>query len=182
VLASRWQFAPIAAALLVSPAAPAHAARPVPSVLQLAKPGESGKPLVIRGRVVDVRGNPLPGVSVRVYHADLHGEYTRLDGRLTTGTDGRYEVRTIRPGSYGGYAAHVHYVVTRGASQQYFQLLFADDRRNREPGTKKEPPALPDSLLRLWNAKPHGLRTEEVRPVVIGSDGVHRVERDIQLR
>jgi protocatechuate 3,4-dioxygenase beta subunit len=150
-------------------------------VLQLAKPGDSGKPLVIRGRVVDVRGNPLPGVSVRVYHADLHGEYGKYDGTLTTGPNGTYEVRTIRPGSYGGYAAHVHYVVTRGSSKAYFQLLFADDVRKREPA-EKQFPVLPDSLLRQWNAPNHGLHTEEVRPVTVGPDGVHRVERDLQLR
>jgi protocatechuate 3,4-dioxygenase beta subunit len=135
---------------------------------------------VIRGRLVDGSGNPLPGVSVRVYHADLHGEYGRLDGTLTTGPNGVYEVRTIRPGSYG-YAAHVHFVVTRGSTKSYLQLLFADDVRKREPEAKQFP-VLPDSLQRLWKAPNHGLHTEEVRPVVIGPDGVHRVERDLQLR
>lgn len=181
MFASRWSFAPVAAALLVSPAAPAHAAPPVPSVLQLMKPGDSGIPLVIRGRLVDGSGNPLPGVSMRVYHADLHGEYGRYDGTLTTGPRGVYEVRTIRPGSYG-YAAHVHYVVTRGSARQSFQLLFADDVRKREPEAKEKFPVLPDSLLRGWKAPNHGLHTEETRPVVIGSDGVHRVERDLRLR
>jgi len=182
MFASRWPVAPIAAVLLVSPVAPAHAAPPVPSVLQLAKAGDSGTPLVIRGRLVDRSGNPLPGVSMRVYHADLHGEYGRYDGTLITGPHGVYEVRTIRPGSYGGYAAHVHYVVTRGSSTQYFQLLFADDVRKREPAGAQKVPVLPDSLLRQWQAPNHGLHTEEVRPVVIGSDGVHRVERDLRLR
>ena len=131
--------------------------------------------------LVDVRGNPLPGLSVRVYHADLHGEYGKYDGTLTTGPNGTYEVRTIRPGSYG-YAAHVHFVVTRGSSKAYFQLLFADDVRKREPAAKEKFPVLPDSLLRQWNAPNHGLHTEEVRPVSVGADGVHRVERDLQLR
>ena len=182
MLASRWPFAPVAAALLMSPAAPAPAAPPVPSVLQLARPGDSGTPLVIRGRLVDARGTPLSGVPVRVYHADLHGEYGRYDGTLTTGPNGVYQVGTIRPGSYGGYAAHVHYVVTRGSSKSYFQLLFADDVRKREPAGKEKLPVLPDLLMRQWKAPNHGLHTEEVRPVVIGSDGVHRVERDLRLR
>jgi len=177
----RWRLAPLAAALLVTLVAPARAAAPVPFVLHLAGPGE-GTPLVIRGRLVDGFGTPLAGVSVRVYHADLHGEYGKYDGTLTTGANGVYEVRTTRPGSYGGYAAHVHYVVTRGSTRQYFQLLFADDVRKREPAEKKKFPVLSDSLLRLWKAPKHGLHTEEVRPVVIGSDRVHRVERDLQLR
>jgi len=172
----------MSAALLVSAAAPVPAIAPDPSSLQLARPGASGTPLVIRGRLVDARGNPLPGIPVRVYHADLHGEYGRYDGTLTTGSNGVYQVTTIRPGSYGGYAAHVHYVVTRGSSRTYFQLLFADDVRKREPADKQKLPVLPDSLMRQWKAPNHGLHSEEIRPVVIGSDGVHRVERDLQLR
>jgi len=181
VLAIRGRFA-LLAALLVSAAAPALAAPPDPSVLQLAGPAEKGTRLVIRGRLVDRHGNPLAGVPVRVYHADLHGEYGRYDGTLTTGANGVYEVRTTRPGSYGGYAAHVHYVVTRGSDKAYFQLLFADDVRKREPAAKDKVPVLPDSLLRRWKAPNHGLHSEEVRPVTIGADGVHRVERDLQLR
>lgn len=182
-IARRWQAASIAAALLLSAGAPARgAARDSSSVLRLAKPADSGRPLVIRGRVVDRAGNPLPGIPVRVYHADLHGEYGRYDGRLTTNSRGGYEVRTIRPGSYGGYAAHVHFVVTGRTGVAHLQLLFADDARSREPAEKEKFPVLPDSLMREWNARPHGLHTGEVQPVTVGKDGVHRVERDLQLR
>jgi hypothetical protein len=177
--ACRARWVSILASALLTTAGGAHAAASRDSVLQMAKPGDPGTPLVIRGRVITGMQTGLPGLVVRVYHADPKGTYGRYDGTLTTGPGGGYEVRTVRPGSYG-YAAHVHFVVMRGGKSQY-TLEFTDDPKRANGRTpKSEIPVLPDSLLK--GIHPPGLRIANVRPVVVGADGVHRVERDLYVR
>lgn len=80
--------------------------------VRLAPTGEPGEPFELSGRVLGPAG-PLPGVRVYAYHADAHGLYgqhfPRLAAVLRSGPRGEYRLRTVLPGSYGGYPGHVHF-------------------------------------------------------------------------
>ena len=82
----------------------------------LLEPGMAGTPLTVTGRVFDTNGRPLKGALLDIWQADHAGVYDhtgfRLRGRLYTGDDGRYTLRTIKPLHYGEpkdrRPAHIH--------------------------------------------------------------------------
>jgi catechol 1,2-dioxygenase len=125
-----------------------------PPALILAAADEPGTRLELRGRVVDPAGAPLAGASLEVYQTDATGSYTperamderhaRLRGAATTDRDGRFVVRTIRPGGYPRpvklrgelrhIPAHVHLDVRApGLRERRLQVVFADDPRLADP-------------------------------------------------
>ena len=89
--------------------------------IEVAPASELGERFILTGRVrTRGEGKPLRGVTVYVYHADLHGQYNtagneggepRLCGVLITNDRGEYRVRMTMPGGYGGFAPHVHFEV-----------------------------------------------------------------------
>ncbi len=119
-----------------------------PSKIVIPPPGEAGEPLVISGTVYREDGRtPAEGITVYAYHTNAAGLYpknTPNDGRpqwrhgtlrgwMRTGTDGRYEFRSIRPGGYPGRPdpAHIHMTV-QGADYPEFWiegLWFEGDPR-----------------------------------------------------
>src|SRR5437899_2342231 len=72
------------------------------------RPDEQGEPLLMTGRVVSADGTPLSGAVLDVWHADANGLYSGfseipagiLRGKVITGDDGRFELRTVVPASY----------------------------------------------------------------------------------
>ncbi len=79
-----------------------------PYVLPM-RPDEPGDPMVFSGRVRDLDGAPLPGVTVDMWQAGNDGTYsgfvgdaprTNLRGRMLTDENGKFTVRTIRPAPY----------------------------------------------------------------------------------
>lgn len=69
---------------------------------------ERGTPLVWSGRITSTDGTPLPG-KVELWHADADGFYSQfapgipewnLRASFTTGPDGAFRIRTIRPAPY----------------------------------------------------------------------------------
>jgi protocatechuate 3,4-dioxygenase beta subunit len=119
--------------------APANA----PARTAMAPAGEAGVPLVISGIVYAADGRtPLRNASIYVYQTDARGYYTpddprasdtpRLRSYLRTDANGRYEFRTIRPGSYPGTnnPGHIHYHVNAsGHAERVFEIVFDDDRQ-----------------------------------------------------
>ncbi len=118
------------------PVAPSDA----PSRVVVPPQGEPGTPIVISGVVTDATGAPLPNASVYVYQTDARGYYDpsnprasdnpRLKGYIRTDAQGRYEFRTIRPGSYPGTRnpGHVHYHVNAsGHRERVFEIVFEGD-------------------------------------------------------
>ena len=124
------------------------------SLLQVAPAGEPGTRLTVSGVVRDRAGQPIAGAQLHVYQTDAGGHYTpnkpmdephaRLSGRLRTGADGRFELRTIRPGGYPWTVrlkgrrrkipAHIHIDVTApGLAMRRFQVVFADDPLLADP-------------------------------------------------
>lgn len=63
-------------------------------------------------------------------HAPTVNRIVRLAGSHNLDRNGRFEVSTIRPGSYPGTRnpQHVHFVVNaRGFSERIFEIVFEDD-------------------------------------------------------
>jgi hydroxyquinol 1,2-dioxygenase len=71
-------------------------------------PELTGVPTYVSGRVLDVGGAPIAGATLDVWQTDSDGFYDvqrpggarYARGRLTTGADGRYGFRTVKPVSY----------------------------------------------------------------------------------
>jgi protocatechuate 3,4-dioxygenase beta subunit len=168
------------------------AAADAPSMVTVAGQDEPGERLIVTGRTLDGR-KPVAGVSLYVFHTDIHGRYAtdisdlnaaelnpRLHGSLRTDSNGRYQYQTIRPGSYDNGPAHVHYVVKApGYEPLLLSLQFEDDpivvgRRKfgiplLDPESFKNGPckSRPDCVL--------------TRPVTRDMEGVLRVTRDVQM-
>jgi protocatechuate 3,4-dioxygenase beta subunit len=124
------------------------------SVLTVAGPQEPGERLRVVGVLQDKAGRPIAGAELYVYQTDVTGKYApdkpmnegqaRLSGRLTTADDGRFEIRTIRPGGYPNslrlgdrdrrIPAHIHIDITAaGHPTRRAQVVFADDPLLRDP-------------------------------------------------
>jgi protocatechuate 3,4-dioxygenase beta subunit len=132
--------------------------RPAPPISNpgaLARDGDPGEPLVVRGQVCAVDGTPVLGARVELWQCDAEGRYDvqlgdetepRYRGVLTTDARGRYEVRTIVPPPYevpkdgpvgellarlGRHAfrpAHIHYrVEAEGYAPLTTMVFFAGD-------------------------------------------------------
>ncbi len=88
-----------------------HDALPYPEGRVVAGPDRAGS-FVLSGRVLDGEGNPIPDSLVEIWQADEHGRFVeetgvydevtgdgfRGFGRSDADTDGRYELRTVKPG------------------------------------------------------------------------------------
>lgn len=143
---------------------------------------EPGEPLIISGRIFAPDGQtPLEGITLFVYQTDDTGVYspnagngdnrnTRIHGAMRTGVDGRYEFRTIKPGSYpqSRNPAHIHAYVSGPGYPEYWidEYLFADD-----------PFVTADVRERLGNKESFS----SVLKLTRGSDGILRGVRDIKI-
>lgn len=104
--------------------------------IQLAGSDEPGERLVLQGTVFQANGRtPAPNVVVYIHQTNAAGRYAggsdesewsgrhgRLRGWLKTGPDGRYEVRTIKPGQYPNRPdpAHIHLTVLEHGKDPYW--------------------------------------------------------------
>jgi catechol 1,2-dioxygenase len=91
---------------------PFHSAAPVRQmgdIIATDEQWERGDWTLMSGRVLDPSGNPVAGARIDIWQADQAGLYDVQDGRmrpgdlralLTTGADGRYWFRTVKPCSY----------------------------------------------------------------------------------
>ena len=113
----------------------------VPWKTTIVADGEKGEPLVISGTIFGPDGRtPLEGMTLFVYQTDATGVYTtsggdnrntRIHGSMRTNADGRYEFRTIRPGSYPGsrQPQHIHAYLSGPGYPAYWidEYHFTDD-------------------------------------------------------
>jgi len=84
-----------------------------------------GEITLLTGTVTDLGGKPLAGARVEIWQCDANGRYHHpgdgssmpLDpnfqgyGEFTTGADGTYRFRTIKPVPYPGRTPHIHFQV-----------------------------------------------------------------------
>ena len=139
---------------------------------------EKGEPLVISGRILAPDGRtPLEGMTLYVYQTDAEGVYTtsggdnrgtRINGVMRSGADGRYEFRTVRPGSYPGsrQPQHIHAYLSGPGYPEYWidEYHFADD------------PFISDDVRRQYAGKGN---LSSLLTVTRDAGGVWRGTRDI---
>ena len=150
-----------------------------------------GEVVEIDGQVLDAAGQPVAGALVDVWQANTHGRYAHerdpnpapLDphfqgwARLTTDAEGRFRVRTIKPGAYpvqDGWSRppHIHYkVARRGFHELTTQMYFAGDPLNDVDRVLGAVPEAERAALLVSfatseaNATPRGAFTLVLRPV-----------------
>ena len=109
-----------------------------PFTAELAGKNEPGERILIRGTVMGKDCfTPLAGVVVDVWQADTTGNYHaagttyRLRGQMTTGDQGNYAFKSIKPGPYdvGGALrpAHIHFKFHFPGQELTTQLYFEGD-------------------------------------------------------
>jgi protocatechuate 3,4-dioxygenase, beta subunit len=109
-----------------------------------------GQRIIVKGRVLDTAGTPLPHTLVEIWQANASGRYRHtgdnwpapLDpnftgvGRTMTDAQGRYEFVTVKPGAYpwknhdnAWRPAHIHFSLFGRAFTQRLvtQMYFPDD-------------------------------------------------------
>lgn len=104
-----------------------------PKRSNLLEPGDKPE-LVLTGRVLNEKGNPIPGAIVNFWSSDHDGNYDmvtyRYTGYVVADEAGRYEVTTIIPGAYEPRnAKHLH-VKVQGISRPITTQLYIEG----EPG------------------------------------------------
>lgn len=118
------------------------------------RPGAAqGELIYVMGRVLNLRGDPCPGVRLEIWQANARGKYTHphdrntapldpnFDGYATVVTDGegRYRFKTVKPGAYPVVAdyvrpPHIHYDVTGSVNRLITQMYFPGEPLNdRDP-------------------------------------------------
>jgi protocatechuate 3,4-dioxygenase beta subunit len=119
------------------------------------RPQATGEAIAIAGRIVDEDLRPVRRTLVEVWGANTHGRYSHvidasrtdapLDpnfygfGRLLTDDDGRYRVRTIKPGAYIARKditwwrpPHVHFSIVGSGVRLATQMYFPDEPLNEK--------------------------------------------------
>jgi len=115
---------------------PARPPADLSSAATIVPANEPGEPLVIDGQVFSLDGTtPVPGIDVNAYNTDAQGHYAangsfyppRLQGWARADAQGRFQIRTIRPGHYPGMhiPAHVHF----GLWGAGYPFQYADEVR-----------------------------------------------------
>ena len=93
----------------------------------------------LTGRVLDPSGQPVDDARIEIWQCDANGRYHHANARqagrdpnfqgfgtFTTGSDGRYRFRTIRPVPYPGRTPHIHFrVVAPGTRELITQMYIA---------------------------------------------------------
>ena len=114
---------------------------------------EPGEPLIVSGTIYLPDGKtPANGIVLSVYQTDATGVYsskstngahrdTRIHGAMKTNADGRYEFRTIKPGSYpqSTNPAHIHAYISGPDYPEYWidEYLFDEDKFVKEDQRSK---------------------------------------------
>jgi protocatechuate 3,4-dioxygenase beta subunit len=99
--------------------------------------------------VLDSNGRPVSQVRIEIWQCDSHGRYHYVDdrssrpldpdfqgyGTTSSGDDGGYHFRTIRPVAYPGRTPHIHFaVLPPGGKRLVTQMYVAGERANeRDP-------------------------------------------------
>jgi len=108
-----------------------------------------GEPINVIGRVVDLRGRPVRGVTLELWQANSVGRYDHpgdhanpaaLDpnfqgfAQLLTGGDGQFKFRTIKPSAYntpiGMRTPHIHFDIHGRSERLITQMYFPGEALN----------------------------------------------------
>lgn len=132
------------------------------NIMTIADDSEPGERIIIKGVLIEEdTKRPIAGAKIYAYHTDKNGYYPkngdetgprkwqgRLYGYCITDSEGRYEIHTIKPGSYpeGGAPAHIHWYIKIKNEPAFYlnDFVFSGDKlvtedylsRLRSPGDK----------------------------------------------
>ena len=97
----------------------------------------------VRGRVLNLRGEPVAGAQVEIWQCDVNGRYLHPGsqggprdsafqgfGRTLSAADGSYSFRTIKPVPYSGRTPHIHFGVAYKGGELITQMYVADEPLN----------------------------------------------------
>lgn len=97
----------------------------------------AGEVTDLTGRIQDLHGHPLSGVTIEIWQADHNGHYLHSAdagagsdanfqgyGRFETGRSGEYRFRTIKPVPYAGRAPHIHVKLHKGGRELLTTQLY----------------------------------------------------------
>jgi protocatechuate 3,4-dioxygenase beta subunit len=107
-----------------------------PERRNIVEPGTPGSKLIVEGRVLDGKGNPIAHAWLDFWHADGNGHYDNegfnLRGHQYADKDGRYRLETVRPYQYLFRSPHVHAKVRASDNSPVLttQLYFPGEERN----------------------------------------------------
>ena len=109
----------------------------------------AGQVVELTGRIINRHGKPVAGARVEIWQANMHGRYTHPSDRnpapldpnfegfalLNTDADGRYRIKTIKPGAYpedsgAMRAPHIHFDVLGSTNRLVTQMYFAGETLN----------------------------------------------------
>jgi protocatechuate 3,4-dioxygenase beta subunit len=154
----RLHRVPVEARDPFTPVPPPPFMRPGENDLTRLAPGRrraAGEAIVIVGRILDEDLRPVRRTLVEVWNANTYGRYSHLAdagrsdapldpdfhgfGRLVTDDEGRYHLRTIKPGAYvarpdiGWWRPpHVHFSVIGSGVRLVTQMYFPDEPLNEK--------------------------------------------------
>lgn len=108
-----------------------------PQRSKLHEAGLKGTALVLTGRVLNTKCQPVGHVLLDWWHCDSEGHYDnegfRLRGHQYTDAKGNFRLETIVPGLYPGRTRHIHVKVQApGKSILTTQLYFPNEAANKE--------------------------------------------------
>jgi protocatechuate 3,4-dioxygenase beta subunit len=147
-------------------------------------PGKQGRALgqviELTGRITDQRGNPLPHAAVTLWQANAAGRYVHpvdkntapIDPNFlgvvdfTSGPDGTYRLRTIKPGAYPEPSGtirtpHIHFDVIHADYRLVTQMYFPGESLNET-----------DILLSTLRARRRNPATVICKPIETKEPGV----------
>ncbi|MET0857329.1 MAG: protocatechuate 3,4-dioxygenase [Telluria sp.] len=97
----------------------------------------AGEVTDLTGRVLDLDGKPLRGVTIEIWQVDNNGRYIHSGdagpgndplfqgfGRFETGQDGEYRFRTIKPVPYPGRTPHIHVKLSKAGRELLTTQLY----------------------------------------------------------
>jgi protocatechuate 3,4-dioxygenase, beta subunit len=116
------------------------------------QPGRAeGQVLNVMGRVLNIKGEPVPGAKLEAWQANTHGRYTHpadanpapLDPNfegfavLKSDAEGRYKFKTIKPGAYPAGPGivrppHIHFRLSGHDDELVTQLYFDGEPLNEQ--------------------------------------------------
>ena len=110
-----------------------------------------GQVLQLTGRVLNLKGEPVPGARVEIWQANTHGRYDHPSDRNPapldpnfegfavqfTDAEGRYRFKTIKPGAYPATSdwmrpPHVHFEVLGKSNRLVTQMYFPGEPLNEK--------------------------------------------------
>jgi protocatechuate 3,4-dioxygenase beta subunit len=97
----------------------------------------AGEVTDLTGRILDLDGKPLRGVTIEIWQVDNNGRYIHTGdagagndphfqgfGRFETGQGGEYRFRTIKPVPYPGRTPHIHVKLSKAGRELLTTQLY----------------------------------------------------------